>query len=246
MMSGPDDGEDLDVLAGEFVLGTLEDAEREAFALRLTHDAAARSAVAAVRERFLELDLTAGEGQAPAALWQRIDEHLTRAPSDVVELAAHRQRPRTMAAPKSGRLRSDFWKGFAAASLLTVLAVGLASSFMRTEQPRLIVVLLDAEAKPVSIVEAFDGRQVRVVPLGRIEVPAGKALQVWTLPDQGTGPVSIGLLPSVQAITLHGPALPTPKVDQLYEITLEPSGGSPTGRPTGPVIGKGYARMPQI
>ena len=117
---------------------------------------------------------------------------------------------------------------------------------MTPQQPRLIVVLLDADAKPVSIVEAFDGQQIRVVPLGRIDVPTDKTLQVWTLPDQRTGPVSMGLLRSVSATTLQGPALPAPQADQLYEITLEPAGGSPTGRPTGPIIGKGYARIPQI
>ena len=60
------------------------------------------------------------------------------------------------------------------------------------------------------------------------------------------GPVSMGLLPRVAATTLEGPVLPAPKPDQLYEITLEPAGGSPTGKPTGPIIGKGFAKVPQI
>ena len=33
--------------------------------------------------------------------------------------------------------------------------------------------------------------------------------------------------------------LTAPRVDQLFEITLEPASGSPTGRPTGPVLFKG-------
>jgi hypothetical protein len=33
--------------------------------------------------------------------------------------------------------------------------------------------------------------------------------------------------------------LPPPGPDQLFEITLEPAAGSPTGRPTGPVLFKG-------
>ena len=33
--------------------------------------------------------------------------------------------------------------------------------------------------------------------------------------------------------------LPPPGPDQLFEITLEPAGGSPTGRPTGPILFKG-------
>ncbi|WP_407815360.1 anti-sigma factor domain-containing protein, partial [Staphylococcus aureus] len=44
---------------------------------------------------------------------------------------------------------------------------------------------------------------------------------------------------------LDGPALPTPRDNQLYEITLEQAGGSPTGRPTGPILAKGLAKFPR-
>jgi anti-sigma-K factor RskA len=36
-------------------------------------------------------------------------------------------------------------------------------------------------------------------------------------------------------------ALPDTVADQLFEITLEPEGGSPIGRPTGPILFKGNA-----
>ena len=41
-----------------------------------------------------------------------------------------------------------------------------------------------------------------------------------------------------------GARLPEPKAGQLYEITLEPAPGSPTGRPTGPILVTGFARYP--
>ena len=37
--------------------------------------------------------------------------------------------------------------------------------------------------------------------------------------------------------------LPAPRPDQLFEITLEPATGSPTGRPTGPVLFKGNTAL---
>jgi anti-sigma-K factor RskA len=37
----------------------------------------------------------------------------------------------------------------------------------------------------------------------------------------------------------RGENAPPPGPDQLFEITLEPAGGSPTGRPTGPILFKG-------
>jgi anti-sigma-K factor RskA len=61
-------------------------------------------------------------------------------------------------------------------------------------QPQLIVVLLDAQAQPGAIVEAYARQRVRVVPLERFDIPEGKVLQVWTLPGPATGPVSLGLL----------------------------------------------------
>jgi anti-sigma-K factor RskA len=70
-------------------------------------------------------------------------------------------------------------------------------------------------------------------------------MQVWTLYDQEVGPVSLGTIGRDAAeVTLQGPRLPRPKPDQLYEITLEPSPGSPTGKPTGPILVKGFARQP--
>jgi anti-sigma-K factor RskA len=40
--------------------------------------------------------------------------------------------------------------------------------------------------------------------------------------------------------------LPAPHPQQLYEITVEPAGGSPTNLPTGPIPGKGLAQEPVI
>jgi anti-sigma-K factor RskA len=74
------------------------------------------------------------------------------------------------------------------------------------------------------------------------DVPEGKTFQVWTLPSQEMGPVSLGLIDRARSVRLQGPSLPAPRNDQLYEITLEQQGGSPTGRPTGPIIAKGFAR----
>ena len=234
--------EDLDVIAGEYVLGLLDGAEATALEVRAASDPALAAAIASTRERFLALDLAAPASSAGEDLWQRIEARL--AAGNVFDLAARRA---TVAAPR-GRpsRRGGFWQGFAAASLVAFVVGSLGYALLRPAEPRLIVVLLDAEAKPVSLVEAFAGQRIRVVPLRQIDVPEGKTLQVWTLPDAKTGPVSMGLLPAVSKTILEGPALPAPKLDQLYEITIEPAGGSPTGRPTGPIVGKGFARIPQI
>jgi anti-sigma-K factor RskA len=68
-------------------------------------------------------------------------------------------------------------------------------------------------------------------------------LEVWTLPSRERGPVSVGLMNQARTLTLSLKDLPATRTDQLFEITLEPATGSPTGRPTGPVLFKGNTAL---
>jgi anti-sigma-K factor RskA len=45
-------------------------------------------------------------------------------------------------------------------------------------------------------------------------------------------------------VILQGPQQPLPAGGQLYEITLEDAPRSATGRPTGPILVKGFATIP--
>ena len=67
-------------------------------------------------------------------------------------------------------------------------------------------------------------------------------MQVWTLYDKAVGPVSLGTLTESKVVRLGSSDLPRPSANQLYEITLEPAPGSPPGKPTGPILIKGYAQ----
>ena len=69
-------------------------------------------------------------------------------------------------------------------------------------------------------------------------MPEGRALEIWTLWDRQRGPVSVGLMDRPRSIRLKLDNLPK-NAGQLFEITLEPKTGSPTGRPTGPILMKG-------
>ncbi|MGV2066806.1 anti-sigma factor domain-containing protein [Agrobacterium sp. 22-226-1] len=84
---------------------------------------------------------------------------------------------------------------------------------------------------------------MQVNKLADFDIPGDKAIQVWTLPSKDRGPVSIGLIDGARSARLAVPELPTPKGDQLYEIAPEDAGGSPTGRPTGPILAKGLAKL---
>jgi anti-sigma-K factor RskA len=233
----------LDALAGEYVLGLMTETERLAFEAQTDRDEAARNALRDAQERFAELDMTAPPAVAPAGLWARIAVDIDQSEKIVPLRPAARRR--------TSATGTRFWHGFtaAAAAALVLAVIGFAAmrTFVVQTQPQLIVVLLDAQAQPGAIIEAsYSGESIRVVPLTNINVPEGKTLQVWTLPSPQTGPVSMGLLEQARSKILSDFNLPPPQPQQLYEITLEQAGGSPTGKPTGPIIAKGFAKQPQI
>jgi anti-sigma-K factor RskA len=222
---------------GLYVLGLLEGAERQAFEAEMSRDPGLSSAVSRLSSHLAHLDDTVTTVAPSADLWQRIETALEQPALKMTDSAAPLRRRSTLS-----------WRPYAmAASLVVTLGVGyLSGSLGRTDdQPLLIAVLLsESDASAGAIVEAFADDSVRLVPLEQFDVPAGQILQVWTLPDPQTGPVSLGTVDDPTSIRLAGPDLPAPKAGQLYEITLEPFPGSPTGRPTGPILVKGYAKMP--
>jgi len=79
------------------------------------------------------------------------------------------------------------------------------------------------------------GRQIRLIPLGVDAVPAGKTLHFWTNGNNWRGPVSLALVQPGQILQIPLDKLPPLLPNQLFELTLEPLGGSPTGKPSGPI-----------
>ncbi len=230
--------EDLDRIADEYVLGLLDEDDISRVEAQMEDNADLRRAIAASRERFLPLD-TSAEAVAPSAsLWQRIDDGLSAAPAPVSATTRPRATNDNTASP---------WKRTAITSLAAslLLTVGLGWSLMRQVDPVVIAILLNDAGEPQAIVEDFSNEHASVRLLADFTVPEGKTMQVWTLPNRDTGPVSLGLLNEHRSASLAAPRLPKPRDEQLYEITLEQSGGSPTGRPTGPILVKGYAKAPR-
>lgn len=216
-------------LAAEYVLGLLEGDEHAQAERRLGTDPAFAREVEQWRERFAAFDDSAMPVAAGEGLWRRIEAALPGTSSAAAE-------------------RHPFWgrwwnsvpalRATAAGAALAalVLAVGLGFAIREAQrQPQYIAVLLDGD-RAGAVVHAFADGRVVLVPLADIPVPQGRALEVWTLPSKERGPVSVGLMDRPRTLPLRLTDLPRPGPDQLFEITLEPATGSPTGRPTGPVL----------
>ncbi|MDH2325595.1 anti-sigma factor [Cereibacter sp. SYSU M97828] len=219
---------DMDAEADAFVLGLMDEADESRSMADLSSDPDWARAVGRARDRFLPIDLMADAAPVPADLVQRVTARLSEAPS----VAANLPGP-----PRMRRL-------LPAAAAIVALACGIGiGSRMSDPDPVVVAVLLDDGGVPRAIVEDYGSEHARIRFVSDIAVPDGRQMQVWTLPSQDMGPISLGLLETDRAERLSPPDLPTPAGGQLYEITLEPEGGSPTGRPTGPILAKGLAAV---
>ena len=135
------------------------------------------------------------------------------------------------------RRRVSLWKGVAAAGMAAAAALALYVAVPQETAPDPVA------AKYVAVVTADDSGQTgllihfdtgtgvaTVIPAGA-RPPDGASYEMWHLPEGATKPVSLGLLPQnavARQTIVAGEG-------DLFAISLEPQGGSPTGQPTQPV-----------
>lgn len=228
-MTRSNEHDDIHALAGEYVLGTLPLAERQAVEKRLDTDPELQQAVAAWEERFLPYTSLAKPVPPSDYLWPRIERSLkNRAPQ---------ARPATPI--KRSLVHSlPFWRGAAGLGLAAALAMGIMLTNVTSTPtaPEYMVVLLAPQTQSAGwVVQASSRQDIQLIPLGTFEVPEGKALEFWTKADDWQAPVSLGLVEPGQPIHLRLDQLPPLENNQLFELTLEDDTGSATGLPTGPI-----------
>ncbi len=246
------DREDRTVACGEYVLGTLPVTDRAAFLARLSTDRELQDEVAFWQDRLLGLARRVRPQSPSAALWQGIEARLggetqpagaAAAPAGIGPSPVRAATSRRPAPPLWERL--GFWQtfsglGLAASLLLAFMLVARAPS---PSPASYVAVLQSSDQRAGWIVQASVGGPVKLVPLADLgTIPAGKSWQLWTKGKSASAPTSLGLVPGADALEVPRERLPYLGEEQLFEITLEPPDGSPTGRPTGPVLFLGKAQ----
>lgn len=225
--------DELQHLAGEYVLGTLPAAQRQQVALRMQNEPLLRSVVEDWERRFLPLTSLVEEQEPSSQLWPRIVKDLRRQ-------SATAQSSWSAWWSDLRFLRGLAATGFAAAAVL--VAVMVTRPTAPVSGPSFMVVLVEPqESTPGWIVQASADRQLTLTPLRTMSVPGQKSLQFWTKGEGWEKPVSLGLVEPGKTVTLALDKLPPLQENQLFEITLEPENGSPIDRPTGPILFIGKA-----
>ena len=117
-------------------------------------------------------------------------------------------------------------------------------SITATPIPTKVALLENAETKPgwmLALAKNKMGKtELRVTALASLKQQADKSFELWILPPDKSAPISLGVLPqqgNQQVIISEQTA--TLIADGGLAVTLEPIGGSPTGKSTGPVVYQG-------
>lgn len=215
-------------LAAEYVLGTMPILVRRRFERLLEDDAALQRTVDDWHIRFDPLDAAAAEQEPPARVWNAIERRLAlpAAPSPALE--------------RQGWLASlAFWRGmtFAAAVLAALALVYIAVRPTPVPTANVVAILSDDKGDPTWIaLAAARGGDIAVAPIRSVAIDAAHAFELWVI--AGGKPSPLGLLTPEPGHALMVQASLVPPGGVLA-ISIEPSGGSPTGLPTGPVPYKG-------
>ncbi len=238
-----DDDDERSAAAGEYVMGTLDAPTRDELQRRLPLDTRLQAAVYDWQDRLLPLASRVGPEEPPPSVWQKIEASLAGARADAKPQAAPQIRPdlpsgESIVETVRRRLRRWQFAGGLAMAAALVLTTLLVMRQPAIDAPRYLTLLQAPDTQRTGwIVEATANQRIRLVPVGALDtVPAGRTLQFWTKPQGAADPTSLGLVRAGMPVELPASSSPSIGEQQLFELTLEPEAGSPTGRPTGPIL----------
>jgi anti-sigma-K factor RskA len=238
MSTSDDTGGDYagrNALVAEFVLGLLSAAEHERVGRLIENDQALRAERDFWITRFAALNAEYEETPVPAHLYGAIE---ARAFGDLVK----------------GRRTVSFWENLlvwraiaGGAVAVAVAAVGFNMMQPRFDADQMAVQLVAAlqmhEGSGVEFIAVYDQNQgqVRITSLNGEAVP-DKDFELWYI--NGDEPaVSMGVIPVHQRleIPLDASAKASIGPGTVLAVTLEQTGGSPTGVAQGPIVAVGSA-----
>jgi anti-sigma-K factor RskA len=204
-------------LAGEYVLGVLDAADRAAVEARIRTDAAFAAEVAAWERRFEGMNERFADVPAPNLLPQ-IEARLFGHPA-----------PR----PSAMHWLARFLAGAGVAAAIALAAFVVLRPAPRPDGP-VMTATLSAEDATLAFSARYQDGTLTVTRTIGAAAPQGQVHELWVIVGDAA-PVSLGLLDQA-TFTRPLDALPDGAV---LAVSLEPSGGSPTGAPTGPVLAAG-------
>lgn len=204
---------DDDMIAAEYVVGTLDLVARMSAENRIKREPAFAARVEAWQNRLADLNDDYQDAPAPNLLPQ-------------IEARLFPQAVKPARAPWF----RNFWT-FAGSTAVAVLVAGYL--LITPPQPTMVATL-SADASPLRYEAAIAGDALILTRVAGLQAEAGKDYELWII-EGDKPPVSLGVI-EAETYTI---AAPKAEAGFLLAITLEPKGGAPEGKPTGPIVAAG-------
>ena len=217
----PENPDDLHALAGEYVLGVLDEPEASEVAGALASNVELRRAVMFWERQLHPLSELAAPAEPPPGTWEAIE---ARTAKPVLKPAALR-----------------YWDNIALWRWSTIVLAAAAASLVLwialapTPGPSFVAILHPPQQDQASWI-ATAGRSGLVVrAVSAATAPDERVFELWAIAPGTTRPRSLGVIPPNGEFRLS--RLPPDLGDGVtLAISVEPLGGSPTQQPTGPVV----------
>jgi anti-sigma-K factor RskA len=244
-MNTPIDDGNHNLRYAEYVLGVLDADTRAEVAREVSSSDEAATAVALWQRRLIPMAAAIDEVAPEAYVWARI--------SDTLQLELPASNPLRTARPRESlwnNLPLWHWLGLGASALAVALLV-VVSLPRSVPTPTAVnasymAAAIQQDNGSTGWTATLDLQHARmiVVPATPIAFEAGHEPELWLIPPGGK-PISVGMIARDKPTTLPlAPALLAQlSTTSALAVSVEPIGGSPTGQPTGAVIGKGVIGM---
>lgn len=212
------------LLVAEYALGLLDRAEAATFKKRLQKESVLRADLISWSEHF-------------AVLYERVEE-VTPPPGLKAAIFARIFAEPQQASPKSSLwLRPLNWMaGLVLVSLIGFIGLIFYQSQLVAFQADYIA-NLQTEDQSLQVVASYDETRQLLQVASTQSVPAiGRSHELWLIAGDNP-PVSLGVLKAINNEKMFiSDELSTVIIGSTLAISDEPSGGSPTGSPTGAVL----------
>jgi anti-sigma-K factor RskA len=245
-----DDTDTPDMLAAEYVLGTLATNEREQAEALIANDPAFAQLVRYWERNIGELHAMVQSVEPPAETWARIKARLDGVEPSAEMLLPHPDHAARVAAESNVvdlTRRLSRWRqaatglgALAAALVAVVVTVAVDPQVLpgplrpKSAEPGRFVAVLQQNASAPAFILTIDVA-TRTASVRRVSggPPPGKSYELWLVSDRFPAPRSLGLVGTTDfakpTLASYDPAVIS---NATYAVSLEPEGGSPNGRPT--------------
>lgn len=210
----------LDALCGEYLIGTLRGPARRRFERALREEPGV--ALRLRRWQAMAPGYSAKVHAQPSReVWRRLEKELDL--------------------PRYGRpwyQREVFWAAWAAAASVVLLIAFVMQITPREREPAAIAEL-SGKDKTVRVTahRSSDGRTLALRATRAMVAGANQSYELWLIPAEGGDPESLAVLGALDGQVVIAERLRERlRPGATLAVSAEPTGGSPSGRPTGPVI----------